>query len=253
MWIGEQIDAYGIGNGISLLDHGGHHCANARCGRATVASGLRARHPPGNGNAASTALSCWRLMFVVVVIWVVAITEGQRRIPIQSAKHVRGRRVMGGQRQSLPLRVNQAGVMPIVFASSILVFPMFFFRQINVLLKPESWLYPADVRAGRCVQLRSRLHLQHLLHPVDLLVLLLLGGRHVQSEGYFRKPQRLRQLYPRLSAGRANGPVPRAGDDPHHVLGRRLPRHGRRHSNAGRATGWIFRTWSPASTAARGC
>ena len=56
--------------------------------------------------------------------------EGQRRIPIQSAKHVRGRRVMGGQRQSLPLRVNQAGVMPIIFASSILVFPMFLFKQI---------------------------------------------------------------------------------------------------------------------------
>jgi preprotein translocase subunit SecY len=79
-------------------------------------------------------------MFFALVIWVVAITQAQRRIPIQSAKHVRGRRVTGGQRQSLPLRVNQAGVMPIIFASSILVFPMFLFRQIHALTG-SSWAY----------------------------------------------------------------------------------------------------------------
>ena len=55
------------------------------------------------------------------------ISQGQRRIPTQSAKHVRGRRVFGGTRQYLPLRVNQAGVMPIIFASSLLLFPMFVF------------------------------------------------------------------------------------------------------------------------------
>jgi len=69
-------------------------------------------------------------LFVGIVIWVIAITQGQRRIPIQSAKHLRGRRVAGGQRQSLPLRVNQAGVMPIIFASSLLLFPYFLFSQI---------------------------------------------------------------------------------------------------------------------------
>src|SRR5262249_22702575 len=55
----------------------------------------------------------------------IAITESQRRIPTQSAKHVRGRRVYGGTRQYLPLKVNQAGVMPIIFASSLLMFPYF--------------------------------------------------------------------------------------------------------------------------------
>ena len=64
------------------------------------------------------------LLFVGVVVGVVFISEGQRRIPTQSAKHVRGRRVFGGSRQYLPLRVNQAGVMPIIFASSLLLFPL---------------------------------------------------------------------------------------------------------------------------------
>lgn len=63
------------------------------------------------------------LLFVGVVLGVVFITMAQRRIPTQSAKHVRGRRVYGGTRQYMPLRINQAGVMPIIFASSLLMFP----------------------------------------------------------------------------------------------------------------------------------
>src|SRR5580700_361495 len=145
MWIGEQIDAYGIGNGISLLIMAGIIARMPDAGvqllRPAFEHGIRLGTDSGIDRFILLAV-----MFVVVVIWVIAITEGQRRIPIQSAKHVRGRRVMGGQRQSLPLRVNQAGVMPIVFASSILVFPMFLFKQINVLVKPDSFLSP--VTAG---------------------------------------------------------------------------------------------------------
>jgi preprotein translocase subunit SecY len=142
MWIGEQIDAYGIGNGISLLIMAG---IIARMPDAGVQL-LRPAFEHGVALGTEGGIDRFILlaaMFVVVVIWVIAITEGQRRIPIQSAKHVRGRRVMGGQRQSLPLRVNQAGVMPIVFASSILVFPMFVFRQINVFASsraPDSFI-----------------------------------------------------------------------------------------------------------------
>src|SRR5262249_17448097 len=65
-----------------------------------------------------------------VVVAVVAITKGQRRIPTQSAKHVRGRRVYGGTRQFLPLRVNQAGVMPVIFASSLLILPVLLFQAV---------------------------------------------------------------------------------------------------------------------------
>jgi preprotein translocase subunit SecY len=141
MWIGEQIDAYGIGNGISLLIMAGIIARMPDAGvqllRPAFEKGIRLGTDSGIDRFILLAA-----LFVAVVIWVIAITEGQRRIPIQSAKHVRGRRVMGGQRQSLPLRVNQAGVMPIVFASSILVFPMFIFRQLNQVVKPENWLYP---------------------------------------------------------------------------------------------------------------
>ena len=63
-------------------------------------------------------------LFVAVVVGVIAITKAQRRIPTQSAKHVRGRRVYGGTRQFLPLKVNQAGVMPVIFASSLLILPV---------------------------------------------------------------------------------------------------------------------------------
>ena len=70
-------------------------------------------------------------MFVAVVAGVVYITLGQRRIPMQSAKHVRGRKVYGGTRQYLPLKVNQSGVMPIIFASSLLMLPALGFHAIE--------------------------------------------------------------------------------------------------------------------------
>jgi len=70
-------------------------------------------------------------LFVGIVFWVILITQGQRRIPIKSQKHMRGRRMTMGQAQSLPLRVNQAGVMPIIFASSLLLIPYFLFGQLS--------------------------------------------------------------------------------------------------------------------------
>jgi preprotein translocase subunit SecY len=70
-------------------------------------------------------------MFVAVIIGVILITQAQRRIPIQQAKHTRGRRIYGGQRQYLPLRVNQAGVIPVIFASSLLYIPMYLFDAVS--------------------------------------------------------------------------------------------------------------------------
>jgi preprotein translocase subunit SecY len=81
------------------------------------------------------------VLFVAVVFGVVFMTLGQRRIPTQSAKHVRGRRVYGGTRQYLPLRINQAGVMPIVFASSLLMLPAMFFNFLsNTMGDWAEWL-----------------------------------------------------------------------------------------------------------------
>jgi len=130
MWLGEQIDEFGIGNGISLL----------------IMAGILARMP-GAGytllqsaslelSGTGTKLGIQDLMvlavtFVAVVTGVVFITLGQRRITMQSAKHVRGRRVFGGTKNYMPLKVNQAGVMPIIFASSLLMFPMIIFTNLQ--------------------------------------------------------------------------------------------------------------------------
>jgi preprotein translocase subunit SecY len=138
MWLGEQIDEFGIGNGISLL----------------IMAGILARMPAAGYSLLQQAsmeisgagtklgiedLIVLAVMFVAVVTGVVFITLGQRRIPMQSAKHVRGRRVFGGTRQYLPLKVNQAGVMPIIFASSLLMFPYIIFSNFANLTSATGW------------------------------------------------------------------------------------------------------------------
>ncbi|MDG2126539.1 MAG: preprotein translocase subunit SecY [Fuerstiella sp.] len=129
MWIGEQIDAYGIGNGISLLIMAGI-LARMPAAAGGFLSGILENGLQLGGGQGVEILLVLAALFVLVIVWVVFITQGQRKIPIQSAKHVRGRKVMGGQRQWLPLRVNQAGVMPIIFASSLLLLPFFVFNQL---------------------------------------------------------------------------------------------------------------------------
>ncbi len=142
MWVGEQIDEFGIGNGISLL----------------IMAGILARMPGalidllanqaefelvgiGQGRIGVETLLVLVFLFVAVVFGVVFITLGQRRIPTQSAKHVRGRRVYGGTRQYLPLRINQAGVMPIIFASSLLMLPgMLFNAAANWNFLGDKWV-----------------------------------------------------------------------------------------------------------------
>jgi preprotein translocase subunit SecY len=116
MWMGEQITEKGIGNGISLL----------------IFAGIVSRVPQGSvrlieylnaGTINILSLISLVVIGALVIAGVVAIQEGQRRIPVQYAKRVVGRRVYGGQTTHLPLRVNQAGVIPIIFASSLLMFP----------------------------------------------------------------------------------------------------------------------------------
>ncbi len=130
MWLGEQIDEYGIGNGISLLIMAG---ILAQMPKAILELG-RNMKPELVGLTAGEigidTLIILAFLFVAVVFGVVFITLGQRRIPTQSAKHVRGRRVFGGTKQFLPLRINQSGVMPIIFASSLLMIPSLLFGSL---------------------------------------------------------------------------------------------------------------------------
>ncbi len=140
MWLGEQIDEYGVGNGISLIIMAGivsripdatrlliwDPAANAGKGgfkQSILSLGGSSGHDVG-----FEKLVVLMVLFVAVVLGIIYITKGQRRIPTQSAKHVRGRRTFGGTRQYLPLKLNQAGVMPVIFASSLLILPTFLFR-----------------------------------------------------------------------------------------------------------------------------
>ena len=151
MWLGEQITQRGVGNGISIL----------------ITIGILADLP-------SAAVFAWQLitapvgaevqlqwyqatlllgLMVVVVVGIIAMVQATRKIPIQYAKRIVGRRVMGGQNSFLPLKVNYAGVMPVIFASAILIFPQQIaaylagatgssgFQSFAFLFSPGHWFY----------------------------------------------------------------------------------------------------------------
>lgn len=122
MWLGEQIDKYGIGNGVSLIITAGI-VAGMPQAVTTIASGFSIGPSQADKPYHLETVVFLVIAFVCVVAGSIVITQGQRRIPIQQAKHTRGRRVYGGQRSFLPLRVNHGGVMPIIFASSLMIFP----------------------------------------------------------------------------------------------------------------------------------
>ncbi|MGI6684247.1 MAG: preprotein translocase subunit SecY [Bacillota bacterium] len=116
MWMGELITEKGIGNGISLIIFAGI-VSRIPSGIVTVYQYLK----QGETNIFSVLL--FLVIAVVIIAGVVGMHEGQRRIPVQYAKRVVGRKVYGGQSTHIPLKVNQAGVIPVIFAMSILMFP----------------------------------------------------------------------------------------------------------------------------------
>lgn len=117
MWLGEQIDEFGIGNGISLIIMAG---ILSRIPRA-IASMVSSANPAAAGSSMSLGqIVVLLVIFVAMTLAVVLITLGTRRVPIVQAKAVRGRKVYGGQRQFLPLKVNQANVIPIIFGQAIM-------------------------------------------------------------------------------------------------------------------------------------
>lgn len=116
MWLGELITEKGIGNGISLI----------------IFAGIIARFPADvyrayqsirAGEASIMGAVIFIIIALAVIVAIVAVNEGQRRIPVQYSKRIVGRRVYGGQSTHIPLKVNQAGVIPVIFAMSLLMFP----------------------------------------------------------------------------------------------------------------------------------
>ncbi len=145
MWLGEQIDEFGIGNGISLLIMAG--IVAQMPGALTNLLSNAKFELAGWGNTGIETFVALGMLFVGVVLGIVYITLAQRRIPTQSAKHVRGRRVYGGTRQYMPLKINQAGVMPIIFASSLLMFPPLLLKNLGQWAGPN-WFGNTMVNIG---------------------------------------------------------------------------------------------------------
>ena len=125
MWLGEQITERGIGNGISLI----------------IFVGIIARYPSDinrtfravrDGSMSVFSLLIFLAVAVATIAAIIIIYQAQRKIPVQTAKRVRGRRVYGGGSTHIPLRVNQAGVIPVIFATSIMTFPSLMAQFINV-------------------------------------------------------------------------------------------------------------------------
>ncbi len=145
MWLGEQISAFGIGNGMSIL----------------ITAGILSRLPtavhqlvilaaPGSASQRQIQPATLLLlagMLVAVVLAVIAITQAQRRIPVQYARRIVGRKVYGGQASYIPIRVNHAGVIPIIFAQSIILFPATLagFTGIQALNTFSHWLTRGQV------------------------------------------------------------------------------------------------------------
>src|SRR5260370_13045260 len=119
MWLGEQIGERGMGNGMSVIIFGG-----IVVGLPRAVFDLYEKFKIGAwGVFTPLAIILLLVLMVAVVAFIVLVEGGQRRIPVQYAKRVVGRRVMGGQSSYLPLRVNSGGVIPPIFASSLLAFP----------------------------------------------------------------------------------------------------------------------------------
>ncbi|MBQ2114862.1 MAG: preprotein translocase subunit SecY [Selenomonadales bacterium] len=125
MWLGEQITANGIGNGISLI----------------IFAGVISRLPEGImmifeylsvGTISIFNAILFFVIALVMIVFVIALTQGQRRISVQYAKRMVGRKMYGGQTTHIPLKVNQAGVIPIIFASSVLMFPATIAQFIDI-------------------------------------------------------------------------------------------------------------------------
>jgi preprotein translocase subunit SecY len=152
MWLGEQITERGIGNGMSLLIYAGIVVGLPRAAIATLGQ-LQ------TGQIGPLGLVVLLLLMTVVVAAVVFVERGHRRVPVQYARRMVGRRMYGGASTHIPLKVNTGGVMPVIFASSILAFPQ--------TLAP---MFPADGMVARVISQFSMGYPLYNLFYVGLIV-----------------------------------------------------------------------------------
>jgi len=139
MWLGEQINDNGIGNGISLIIFAG---IVSRIPSAIHTTWIKVQA----GEVSIITIIIFILFAMVVVVGIIEIQQGQRRIPVQYAKRVVGRKMYGGQSTHIPLKVNQAGVIPVIFSLSLLQFPLtltYFTPNTGFSEWVSKWLSPS--------------------------------------------------------------------------------------------------------------
>lgn len=139
MWLGEKINENGIGNGISLIIFGG---IVARLPSAIHSTWGHLR----DGEIGVVTVILFLIFAFVVVVGIIMVQQGQRRIPVQYAKRVVGRKMYGGQSTHIPLKVNQAGVIPVIFSMSLLQFPLtltYFWPNSAFAAGITTWLSPS--------------------------------------------------------------------------------------------------------------
>ncbi|MCH8320450.1 MAG: preprotein translocase subunit SecY [Acidobacteria bacterium] len=156
MWLGEQISERGIGNGISLIIFAGIVVGLVP---AVISLGQGLPPPLGTGERSIFSILFLLVLMVGVTAAVVFVERGQRRIPIQYAKRVVGRKVYGGQSTHLPLKVNSGGVIPVIFAASIVAFP----STLGLVFPETPWMQ------GMATQLQQGYPLYNLLYITGII------------------------------------------------------------------------------------
>jgi len=156
MWLGEQITEYGIGNGISLLIFGGI-LSRAPYGALAIVNNYNMGNFGTKGILGILGVTLVLALFLVVIASVVLVQQAERRIPVQYAKRVVGRKMYGGQSTHIPIKVNLAGVIPIIFAMSFVALP----TTLVSFFAPEAsgpvWNYIRDMQSKVEISLFSGL------------------------------------------------------------------------------------------------
>jgi hypothetical protein len=208
MWLGELITEKGIGNGVSFI----------------IFAGIVSRAPGAAatffGNPDIARLILFAIFAIGAVAVIIYVQEGQRRIPIQYASRVRGRRMYQGGQTFLPLRVNQAGVIPIIFAVSILLFPAqiasyFTASEVEFVRNARDLDHPG-VQPGLAA-------LRGPVLPADVRVHVLLHRVHVQARRDRGAAAQERRVHPGHPAGPAHPGLPGPRGHPDHRGRRPVP------------------------------
>ena len=222
MWMGELITDRGVGNGMSVM----------------IFTQVIAVIPGELLTIYQTKGTFTELLALVVVAcivgFVVFMEQAQRRIPVQYAKRMVGRRMYGGTSTYIPMKVNQAGVIPVIFASSLLYIPQLAVSLFGNTSHPQPWVswVQSHLQTTSLPVVVVALHLAVL--PADDRVHLLLRLDHVQPDRGRRQHEEVRRLHPWHPAGPPDRGVPELRAQPAHRARVALPWRGR-HVPAGRA------------------